>query len=79
MLTVLSCVAGNPRLRSVLVHCQARRRLMELGHRMTDPRLRARSLSLVKVLNKQEMLEMQSGWYFGNDGGPQSTGSSPPK
>eukprot|EP00887_Chlorella_sp_A99_P004949 scaffold4.g4949.t1 len=70
VLTVLSCLAGNPRLRSDMVYCQAswraRKRLMEFSHRMGDPRLRARSLSLVKVLNKQELLETSQGWYFGN-------------
>jgi hypothetical protein len=49
VLTVLSCLAGNARLRSSMARCRARRRLVDFGQRIPDPRLRARSLSLVKV------------------------------
>lgn len=49
VLTVLSCLAGNARLRSAMARCRARRRLVDFGQRNPDPRLRARSLSLVKV------------------------------
>lgn len=49
VLTVLSCLAGNARLRSAMARCNARRRLVDFGQRNPDPRLRARSLSLVKV------------------------------
>ena len=49
VLTVLSCIAGNTRVRSAMAQCQARRRLVEFGQHIPDPRLRARSLSLVKV------------------------------
>ena len=33
-----------------------------------DPRLRARALSLVKVLAKQEQLELGAAWYAGAQG-----------
>lgn len=49
MLTVLSCIAGNARVRSAMAHCQARRRLVDFSQRVPDPRLRARALSLIKV------------------------------
>lgn len=49
VLTVLSCVAGSARVRSAMAHCQARRRLMDFGQHIPDPRLRARSLSIIKV------------------------------
>lgn len=52
MLTVLSCVAGNARLRSALVNCRARHCLVDFGQRIPDARLRARSLSLVKVRSR---------------------------
>lgn len=49
VLTVLSCMAGNARVRSAMAHCHARRCLMDFGQHIPDPRLRARSLSLIKV------------------------------
>ncbi|PRW44486.1 small GTP-binding isoform B [Chlorella sorokiniana] len=61
VLTVLSCLAGNARLRSSMARCRARRRLVDFGQRIPDPRLRARSLSLVKILHKQEALESTCG------------------
>ena len=76
MLTVLSCIAGNPRVRSAMAHCHARRRLQDFGQRVPDPRLRARSLSLIKILHKQEALESQGGWYFGEGGGSQELTAS---
>jgi hypothetical protein len=54
-----------------MAHCHARRRLQDFGQRIPDPRLRARSLSLIKILHKQEALESQGGWYFGEGGGSQ--------
>lgn len=77
VLTVLSCLAGNARLRSAMARCRARRRLVDFGQRNPDPRLRARSLSLVKILHKQEALESSAQWYFGGAGGSEAS-SSPP-
>lgn len=66
VLTVLSCIAGDSRVRSAMAHCHARRRLLDFGQRVADPRLRARTLSLVKILHKQETMEQGGGsWYFG--------------
>lgn len=70
-------MAGNARVRSAMAHCQARRRLADFGQRVADPRLRARALSLVKILHKQEALEHSGGWYFG-EGGASPASSSPP-
>ncbi|KAI7835971.1 hypothetical protein COHA_010140 [Chlorella ohadii] len=77
VLTVLSCLAGNARLRSAMARCRARRRLVDFGQRIPDPRLRARSLSLVKILHKQEALESSAQWYFGGAAGSEAS-SSPP-
>ena len=77
VLTVLSCIAGNPRVRSAMAHCHARRRLQDFGQRIPDPRLRARSLSLIKILHKQEALESQGGWYFGEGGESQEIAATP--
>ena len=55
---------------------EARRRLQDFGQRVPDPRLRARSLSLIKILHKQEALESQGGWYFGEGGGSQELTAS---
>ncbi|KAL4428434.1 hypothetical protein ABPG75_002523 [Micractinium tetrahymenae] len=81
VLTVLSCMAGNARVRSAMAHCHARRCLMDFGQHIPDPRLRARSLSLIKILHKQETLESQvaGSWYFGGAGahGSEVSGSPP--
>ncbi|EFN55388.1 hypothetical protein CHLNCDRAFT_134476 [Chlorella variabilis] len=90
VLTVLSCVAGEPSVRSAMAACHARRRLMDFSQRVGDPRLRARSLSLIKILHKQEAMESRpeqavGSWYFGGGGGggggsgPGTSGSSPPR
>lgn len=52
MLTVLSCMASSGRIVQALDSLQAAARLLHFGHATPDPRLRARALSLVKVLNR---------------------------
>lgn len=51
MLTVLSCMASSGRVMQALDSMHAAARLLHFGHATLDPRLRARALSLVKVLN----------------------------
>ncbi|GAB4814349.1 hypothetical protein N2152v2_001395 [Parachlorella kessleri] len=56
VLTLLSCISANTRARAALSHCSARTKLLQFGQTVGDARLRARALSLVKVLNKQELV-----------------------
>ncbi|KAL6778096.1 hypothetical protein ACKKBG_A16910 [Auxenochlorella protothecoides x Auxenochlorella symbiontica] len=51
VLTVLSCMASSGRVMQALDSMHAAARLLHFGHATLDPRLRARALSLVKVLN----------------------------
>lgn len=55
VLTLLSCIAASPRARRALCAIQARAQLLQFGQAVADTRLRARALSLVKVLNKAEL------------------------
>ena len=68
LLTVLSSLAGKPRLLAVMVKgAKARDAVLRCGQKSSDPRLRARALSLIKVLNKEEVMHAAVGqsWYFG--------------
>lgn len=66
LLTVASCLAGMPRLRSAMVAGGARHAMLQFSRRATDSRLQARALSLVKVLNKEEGAASHgANWYFG--------------
>ncbi len=56
VLTLLSCISANTRARAALSHCSARTKLLQFGQTVGDARLRARALSLVKVLNKQDLV-----------------------
>lgn len=56
-LSILSCIAAAARCRAALCGAHARSKLLQLGQHVADPRLRARALSLVKVLNKQQLGE----------------------
>lgn len=66
LLTVLSAMAGRPRLLTAMARgVQARDAVLRCGQRNADPRLRARALSLIKVLNKEEHAAATHSWYFG--------------
>lgn len=83
VLTVLSCLASGGRdLRAALALGGVRPRLLEFGRRAAEPRLRARALSLAKVLAREDLAARGGGggnaspegeavgpvWYFGPGG-----------
>ena len=66
LLTVFSAMAGRPRLLTAMVKgTHAREAVLRCGQRTNDARLRARALSLIKVLNKEEHAAVGHSWYFG--------------
>jgi hypothetical protein len=70
LLTVLSSLAGKPRLLSLLAKgTHARDAVLQCGQNAGDQRVRARSLSLIKVLRSKDELPtaaaLSSSWYFG--------------
>lgn len=70
LLTVLSAMAGRPRLLTAMARgTQARDAVLRCGQRTSDARLRARALSLIKVLNKEEHAAATHSWYFGPESG----------
>lgn len=64
LLTILSCLAGNGRVRASLAELNARRIVAGFGQKSTTDNIRTRALSLLKVLQREEVM---SGWYFGAD------------
>lgn len=78
LLTVLSSLAGNPRLLNVLAKgTRARDAVLQCGQNAGDQRVRARSLSLIKVLRSKDELPttaaVRSSWYFGPEEDDTST------
>jgi hypothetical protein len=70
LLTVLSSLAGKPRLLTILAKgTRARDAVLQCGQNAGDQRVRARSLSLIKVLRSKDELPttaaLSSSWYFG--------------
>lgn len=65
LLTVLSVMAGNARLRAALAEGHARRVVAAFGQRATVEGLKTRAMSLAKVLHKEEMMHAGDVWYFG--------------
>jgi hypothetical protein len=71
LLTVLSSLAGKPRLLSLMCSTGTRARdaVLQCGQNANDQRVRARSLSLIKVLRSKDELPtaaaLSSLWYFG--------------
>jgi hypothetical protein len=65
LLTVLSVMASNGRLRAALTEGHARRVVAAFGQRATVEGLKTRAMSLAKVLHKEEMMHASDVWYFG--------------
>ena len=65
LLTVLSVMASNGRLRAALAEGHARRVVAVFGQRATVEGLKTRAMSLAKVLHKEEMMHASDVWYFG--------------
>lgn len=70
LLTVVSCLAGRQRLRAALAREPMRQMLVQFAQKVDDGRLQARSLSLIKVLNKEDHVGPCAAaegvsWYFG--------------
>lgn len=62
LLTVLSSLAGVYRVRTVMAEGSAKQKLLQFTRQTGESRMRARALSLSKVVSKEENL---AGWYFG--------------
>jgi len=74
LLTVLSCLAGNHRLRASMAKEGVRLPLVRFAQRCCDARLQARALSLVKVVNRTDdpLSTVGHSWYFGIEDPPLS-------
>jgi len=78
LLTVLSSLVGKPRLLNLLAKgTRARDAVLQCGQNAGDPRVRARSLSLIKVLRSKDELPttaaVSRSWYFGPEEDDSST------